>query len=52
MTHFQQTRVLKTFFIICGEFELFIKMLNFNDRLEIYDVIKNSRDLDYYFGCL
>ena len=36
MTHFQCTRVLWTYFIICGEFDLFIKMLKFNDGLEIW----------------
>ena len=27
--------VLKTYFIICVEFDLFIEILNLNDRLEI-----------------
>ena len=34
ITHFQQIRVLQTYFIIYEEFDLIIKLLNFNDRIK------------------
>ena len=34
ITHFQQIRVLKTYFIIYEEFDLIIKLLSFNDRIK------------------
>ena len=49
LTHFQLTRVPWTYFVIYGAFDLFIKMLNLNDRLEIWWHHQNSRDFDYYF---
>ena len=49
LTHFQLTRVPWTYFVIYWEFDLFIKMLNLNDRLEIWWHHQNSRDFDYYF---
>ena len=50
ITHFQYRRVLSTYFIIYGKFDLFMKILNFNEHVVHDDVIKKSRDFDYSFG--
>ena len=34
LTHFQQRRVLQTYFIIYEEFDLIIKIFSFNDHIK------------------